>query len=170
MTQTTSHQRWNFLRRLRDAFHTRGKFRNVALAAMLVGGAVWSHACVSGEDAYGPYSVIGYNYTDRHISSFYVNGFAGGSSEAHQSGGGGGIVCCFSIPKHTKQLHVKVELEWTKAQYLADAPHDTFETDIPVPPLKNKHDGFIEFHFLPNRRVEAAWVNFPTNPDIPGTH
>ncbi|WP_321886846.1 DUF3304 domain-containing protein [Paraburkholderia bannensis] len=160
----------NFLRRLRDAFAARRRLRSVTLAALLVGGAIWSHACVSGEGAYGPYSVIGYNYTDRHIVNFFINGFAGGASEAHKAGGGGGIVCCFSIPKNEKNLHVKVELEWTQAQYLANAPHDTFETDVPVPPLKNKHDGFIEFHFLPNRRVEAAWVNFPTTPNIPGTH
>ncbi|WP_321954897.1 DUF3304 domain-containing protein [Paraburkholderia bannensis] len=143
--------------------------RRVAFAALLVGGAVWSYVSISNEAAYGPYAVIGYNYTDRHIVNFFVNGFAAGASEAHKSGGGGGIVCCFSIPKSAKQLHVKVELEWTKEQYLANAPHDTFETDIPVPPLTNKHDGFIEFHFLPKQRVEAAWVNFPTTPDIPGT-
>lgn len=137
---------------------------------MLVGGAVWSHACVSGEDAYGPYSVIGYNYTDRHISSFIVNGFAAGASHAHESGGGGGIVCCFEIPKSTKTFHVKVELDLTREQYVKDLPGDTFETDIPVPPLKNKHDGFIEFHFLPHQKVEASWVKFPTTPDIPGTH
>lgn len=160
----------NILRRLRDTFGARGRFRNVALAALLVGGAIWSHACVSGEGAYGPYGVIGYNYTDRHISNFYVDGFGGGASEAHQSGGGGGMVCCLRIPQHAKTLHVTVELEWTEEQYEKRSPHDTFETDIPVPPLKNKHDGFIEFHFMPHQKVEAAWVNFPTRPNIPGTH
>jgi hypothetical protein len=144
--------------------------RRAVFAAMLVGGAVLSYISAASEAAYGPYGVIGYNYTDRHIINFYVNGFAGGASEAHKQGGGGRIVCCFSIPKQTKNLHMKVELEWTKAQYLANAPHDSFETDIPVPPLKNKHDGFIEFHFLPDRKIEAAWVDFPTTPNIPGTH
>ncbi|WP_321878163.1 DUF3304 domain-containing protein [Paraburkholderia bannensis] len=143
--------------------------RRVAFAALLVGGAVWSYVGVSRGAVYGPYAVIGYNYTDRHISSFIVNGFAAGASHAHESGGGGGIVCCMGIPKNTKTFHVKVELDLTREQYLKDLPHDTFETDIPVPPLTNKHDGFIEFHFLPKQRVEAAWVNFPTTPDIPGT-
>ncbi len=169
MNPMPSNQPMNFFRRLRDTFTARGNFRNIALAAMLVGGAIWSHACVSGEGAYGPYGVIGYNYTDRHIVNFFINGFAGGASEAHKSGGGGVIVCCFSIPKNEKNLHIKVELEWTKAQYLANAPHDTYETDVPVPPLTNKHDGFIEFHFMPHQKVEAAWVNFPTRPNIPGT-
>lgn len=160
----------NFFQRLRDAFRARGRFRSAALAALLVGGAIWSHACVSGEGAYGPYSVIGYNYTDRHISSFIVNGFAAGASHAHESGGGGGIVCCLSIPKATMTFHIKVEYDLTREQYIKDLPGDVFETDIPVPPLKNKHDGFIEFHFLPQRKIEASWVSFPTTPNIPDAH
>jgi hypothetical protein len=145
--------------------------RRVALAAFVVGGTIWSHACVSGEaNMYGPYSVIGYNYTDRHIAGFYVNGHGVGSSEAHQPGGGGGIFCCLGIPKHTKILHIKVKLGLTKEQYERDLPNDTFETDIPVPQLPNKHDGYIEFHFLPDQRVEVVWVNFPTTPNIPNAH
>ncbi|PMS12029.1 hypothetical protein FNF07_21425 [Trinickia caryophylli] len=44
------------------------------------------------QEAYGPYNVIGYNYTDRNIF---------------------------------------------------------------LPDLPNKHDGYIEFHFLPERKIEA---------------
>ena len=132
-------------------------------------GVLWAAACSSEEGSYGPYHVIGYNYTDRHIFSFVVNGFGGGSSDAHEPGGGGGIVCCMEIPRRTKDLHIKVVYELTKEQYEKNLPHDTFETDIPVPPLPNKHDGYIEFHFLPKQRVEAKWVDFPTKPDIPNT-
>lgn len=143
----------------------------LALAALVVGGAIWSHASISGEgNMDGPYSVIGYNYTDRNIASFVVNDFGAGPSEAHQAGGGGGIACCFDIPKHAKTLHIKVELGLTKEQYDKDLPNEKFETDVPVPPLPNKHDGFIEFHFLPHQRVEAAWVSFPAVPHIPETH
>jgi hypothetical protein len=138
----------------------------IAVVALVAGDSIWSYA----NGTYGPYEVIGYNYTNRHISSFIVNDFGAGASEAHQPGGGGGMACCLAIPKNAETLHVKVELEWTKEQYEKRSPHDTFETDIPVPPLPNKHDGFIEFHFLPHQRVAAEWVSFPTTPHIPDTH
>lgn len=145
--------------------------RRIALAGLMVGGTVWSHACVSGEgDTYGPYEVIGYNYTDRHIASFYVDGHGVGSSEAHQPGGGGGIFCCLDIPQRAKILHIKVELELTEEQDAQNLPPDTFETDIPVPRLTDKRKGYIEFHFLPHQQIEAAWVSLPTTPHIPNAH
>lgn len=145
--------------------------RRIALGSLLVFGVIWSHACASDEgNLYGPYSVIGYNYTDRHIADFVVNNFAAGPSEAHRPGGGGGIACCLGIPEHAKILHIKVELELTEEQDAKNLPPDTFKTDIPVPPLPDKHDGFIEFHFLPNHRVEASWVAFPAAPSIPRVH
>ncbi|MBB3260727.1 hypothetical protein F4827_005767 [Paraburkholderia bannensis] len=55
-----------------------------------------------------------------------------------------------------------------RKNFLSICSHYTFETDIPVPPLENTHDGFIEFHVMPNRKIEAAWVKFPTTPKIPG--
>ena len=119
---------------------------------------------------YGPYSVIGYNYTDRNIASFIVNDFGAGPSEAHKAGGGGGMACCLAIPERAKTLHIKVELGLTEDQYEKNLPNDTYETDIPVPTLADKHDGFIEFHFLAHRHIEAAWVSFPTKPHIPNAH
>ena len=68
-------------------------------------------------DEYGPYHVIGYNYTDRHIYQFSIDDFGAGGSEAHQSGGGGGITCCFTIPASAKTLHIKIVYEWTEEQY-----------------------------------------------------
>lgn len=156
-------------RPLRGPAHRAG--HRIALVALVMGGTIWTHACISGEsDTYGPYEVVGYNYTDRGISRFFIDGHGVGSSYSNESGGGGGIYCCHDIPKNEKTLHIEVELEWTKEQYEKHLPHDTFETDIPVPPLPNKHDGFLEFHFLPNHRVEVSWVSFPTTPNIPNTH
>ncbi|WP_081078749.1 DUF3304 domain-containing protein [Burkholderia pseudomultivorans] len=120
-------------------------------------------------ETYGPYHVIGYNYTDRNIFLFNVDDFGAGSSEAHQAGGGGGITCCLEIPKHAKTLHIKVVLDLTKEQDEKNLPPETYETEIPVPALPNKRDGYIEFHFLPEREIEAQWVEFPTTPHIPNT-
>lgn len=158
-----------FKHSLRDPAHR--AIRRIALAALVVSGAIWSHACVFGEEnTYGPYFVIGYNYTNRDIFSFSVDGHGVGSSYAHESGGGGGIFCCHSIPRRAKTLHVEVVLGLTKEQYEKNLPNDKFQTDIPVPPLQDKHNGFIEFHFMPNHRVEATWVKLPTTPNIPNTH
>jgi len=118
-------------------------------------------------ETYGPYHVIGYNYTERNVALFNIDGFGAGNSNAHRSGGGGGIVCCFTIPEKAKTLHFKVALGLTQEQYDKDLPNDTFETDIPVPELQDKHRGYIEVHFLPERKIEAKWVDFPTTPHIP---
>ncbi|WP_027797871.1 DUF3304 domain-containing protein [Paraburkholderia acidipaludis] len=119
------------------------------------------------QETYGPYHVTGYNYTDRNIAAFDVDGFGGGDSAAHQSGGGGGFACCLDIPKRAKTLHIKVVLDLTQEQDEKNLPPETYETDIPVPELPNKHDGYIELHFLPGRKIEAKWVEFPTTPNIP---
>ncbi|WP_246216119.1 DUF3304 domain-containing protein [Paraburkholderia agricolaris] len=111
--------------------------------------------------------MIGYNYTERSIASFWVNGFWGANSTAHQPAGGGKITCCLSLSRRANNLHVKIRYELTKEQFENDLPGDVFKTDIPMPSLPNKHDGFIEFHFLPNQRIEAKWVDFPTKPEIP---
>lgn len=132
---------------------------------------LWSAACSSSEGStYGPYNVIGYNYTDRSIFSFWVNGFWGANSTAHQAAGGGKITCCLNLSSTSKTMHIKVKYELTREQFDKDLPNDAFETDIPVPSLPNKHDGFLEFHFLPNQRIEAKWVDFPTKPNIPNTN
>ncbi|MFP3478451.1 MULTISPECIES: DUF3304 domain-containing protein [Burkholderia] len=143
----------NFLHRL---------IRNpIVVAVLLLGGAWWVHAQTA---SYGPYRVIGYNYTDRSIALFTIDGFGAGGSNAHESGGGGGTVCCMSVPRNRKTWHIKIVYELTREQYKKDLPNDVYETDIPVPSLPNRHDGYIEFHFLPDRKIEAKWVDYPTDP------
>ncbi|KVF73197.1 hypothetical protein WS75_18420 [Burkholderia sp. FL-7-2-10-S1-D7] len=40
---------------------------------------------------------------------------------------------------------------------------------IAVPKLPTKRDGYIAFHFLPDRKIEAQWVEYPTGPRNPNT-
>ncbi|WP_027797872.1 DUF3304 domain-containing protein [Paraburkholderia acidipaludis] len=140
------------------------RWRSFLLLACVIGIAV-GRAC--SQETYGPYHVTGYNYTDRNIAAFDVDDFGAGDSAAHQSGGGGGFACCLDIPNRAKTLHIKVVLGLTWEQFDKNLPNDTYETDIPVPELPNKHDGYIEFHFLTGRKIEAKWVKFPTTPNIP---
>jgi hypothetical protein len=32
-----------------------------------------------------------------------------------------------------------------------------------------ERDGYIAFHFLPDRKIEAQWVEYPTGPRNPNT-
>ncbi|WP_114717950.1 DUF3304 domain-containing protein [Trinickia caryophylli] len=134
---------------------------------LLAGVTVFAVGRACSQETYGPYHVTGYNYTDRNIAAFDIDDFGAGYSRAHKIGGGGGITCCLDIPKHAKTLHIKVALGLTWEQFDKNLPNETYETDIPVPELANKHEGYIEFHFLPGRKIEAKWVDFPTTPHIP---
>jgi len=145
---------------LRTAIRWENLFIFGCLVVLMIG-----KACSN--ETYGPYHVIGYNYTDRNIFLFNIDDFGAGDSNAHQSGGGGGITCCLEIPRSARTLHFKIEYDLTREQYDKDLPTDKFETDIPVPFLPNKHAGYIEVHFLPRKKIEAKWVDFPTRPHIP---
>ncbi|WP_321859997.1 DUF3304 domain-containing protein [Burkholderia cenocepacia] len=138
----------------------------IAITVLLLGGACWAHAQTA---SYGPYRVIGYNYTDRSIYSFTIDGFGAGGSAAHKPGGGGKSVCCMEVPREKKIWQVKIMYELTQDQYKNNLPFDVYETDIPVPALPRKSQGYIEFHFLPNRKIEAKWVESPTDPRDPNT-
>ncbi|KML50008.1 hypothetical protein VL15_27260 [Burkholderia cepacia] len=117
----------------------------------------------------GPYRVIGYNFTDRSIYSFTIDGFGAGGSATHKRGGGGKSVCCMDVPRGQKTWHIKIKYELTQDQYKKNLPFDVYETDIPVPALPDKSQGYIEFHFLPDRKIEAKWVGYPTVPHNPNT-
>ncbi|VWM11623.1 DUF3304 domain-containing protein [Burkholderia lata] len=146
----------NFLRRL---------IRNpIVIAVLLLGGAWWVHAQTA---SYGPYRVIGYNFTNRSIYSVKIDEFGAGNVRANKPGGGGGTVCCMDVPRDKKTWHIKLEYELTQEQYKKNLPSDVFETDIAIPPLPDKHDGYIEFYFLPQQKIEARWAKLPTDPHNP---
>ncbi|HDR9271654.1 TPA: DUF3304 domain-containing protein [Burkholderia vietnamiensis] len=107
------------------------------------------------QETYGSFHIGSRNYTHRNVASFWVNETWGGDSVANQPGGeiGGEEICCLDIPKHAKTLHMKVVLDLTQEQDEKNLAPESYETDIPVPQLPNKHDGYIEFHFLPGRKI-----------------
>jgi len=143
----------NFLRRL---------IRNpIAIAALLLAGLWWAHAQTA---SYGPYRVVGFNYTDRGVYNFVVDGFGAGSVHARQFGGSGGTVCCMDVPRNKKTWHLKVTYDLTPEEDAKNLSPEIYETDIAVPQLPNKRDGYIEFRFLPGRKIEAQWVDYPTGP------
>lgn len=78
-----------------------------------------------------------------------------------------GITCCVSIPRAARSPHIKISYDLTKKQYEKRLSGEKFETDNPVPPLPNGHDGYPEFDFLPKQKIEVQWVAFPTNQTAP---
>jgi len=123
----------NFLRRL---------IRNpIVVAVVLLGGAWWVHAQTA---SYGPYHVVGFNYTDRGVYNFVVDGFGAGSVHARQFGGGGGTVCCMEVPRNKKTWHLKVTYDLTPEEDAKNMSPEIYETDIAVPELPDKRDGYIE--------------------------
>ncbi len=133
----------------------------VAIAALLAGAAWWIHAQTRAD---GPYRVVGFNYTDRGVYSFVVDGFGAGSVHARQFGGGGGTMCCMSVPRGKKTWHVRITYDLTPEEDARNQAPDIVETDVAVPALPNRRDGYIEFHFLPDRKIDARWVAYPTMP------
>lgn len=140
--------------------------RAVAVGVVAAGG-LWGALALAESD--GPYRVIGYNFADRSIYSFVIDGFGAGNLRAHKPGGGGGAVCCMEVPRGKKTWHIKLEYELNQEQYKKNLPGDVYETDIAIPPLPDKHGGYIEFYLRPERRIEARWAAAPTDPRNPNT-
>jgi hypothetical protein len=123
---------------------------------------------------YGPYNIVGFNYTDRPVHTFSVNRKWGGNVLAGDSGGGGGTTCCIDIDRDAKTVVVRWEWAYTGPQ-LAEkfpqfdldkptgpVPSDRFETTVDLPELPEGSDGFIGVHFFPDQVVKITYSD-----DIP---
>jgi len=133
----------------------------IGIAVLLLAGSWWVHAQTA---SYGPYRVVGFNYTDRGVYNFVVDDFGAGSVHARQFGGSGGTVCCMKVSPNKKTWHLKITYDLTPEEDAKNMSPKIYETDIAVPQLPDKHDGYIEFHFLPDRKIDAQWVDYPTGP------
>ena len=111
-------------------------------------------------------TVIGYNYTERPIYTFSVNGGGGSNLFAKQKHGGGGRSCCIDIT-----VGQPVEIKWlydtTEKQYLAGLREENRSTTVIVPPPTVPEAEYLEVHFYPDHHVELALVKFPGDRRIP---
>jgi hypothetical protein len=112
-------------------------------------------------------SIVGYNYTDRYIDSFSVNGRGGGNLDISKEGlGGGSAVCCVSWTEGSK-LPLKVTVKWVAAYCMRRITNSANETrdwresvwhiaDIefkgPVPESPRN----FEVHFYPDGGIDVA--------------
>ena len=106
----------------------------------------------------GPYRLGGFNYTSRPVASFSVNGQWGGNIwQKEEGGGGGGFVCCFMLPRDAKTVTVRWSWSRTREQVDQDAPRETHETVVALPPITNERDGILSVHFFANNTVRLSF-------------
>jgi hypothetical protein len=121
-------------------------------------------------------TIYGYNYTDRYIDSFRVNGQGGGNLFLSGEGGGGGKgTCCVSWWPGTK-LPKRVRIDWVSSyckQRLTSNPGDrewtqpiwkTVHVNIEGPVPSNP--GYFEVHISKDGRVEVALTAGPSRPRL----
>lgn len=107
--------------------------------------------------------VFGYNYTDRAVANFSVNGAGGGNVElSTPTAGGGKTMCCVVMDRDTKTPF------WVDVKYQMDAleaypPRTVIESAGPYKTVRVKVTGpippdpsYLEIHFYPDGHIEGA--------------
>ena len=112
-------------------------------------------------------TIYGYNYTNRYIDQFHVNGNAGSNlGVSTPTAGGSKSVCCFTYTPGTPAPKT-VKVKWqhgaceytitTSSGYTTSRAHPFFKTlEVPVNPKIPANPGYFEVHFYPDGHVEAA--------------
>jgi len=123
-------------------------------------------------------AIAGYNYTNRYIDSFEVNGQGGGNLDVIKTtgGGGGSATCCIGWRDGTR-LPEKVRVKWVSGGCMRRVTnslgesrwvprHYYSEVDAvlygPIP----KDPGYFEVHFYPDGHVEVAITELPSEPRL----
>ncbi len=121
-----------------------------------------------------PLTIIGYNYTQRNISSFSVN-YAGG--DLVEAGGVSGSVCCGNWVEGDP-LPTRFKVEWVahscekpmganepprRTKHIRRTSHaEWVEFHGPVPPKPH----YLEAHFFPDGKVEIAITEQSSEPRL----
>lgn len=112
-------------------------------------------------------AITGYNYTNRHIGSFSVNGAGGGNIfVSTPTSGGGGSTCCVLYRPGTRVRKVMVEWQ-TGGCYFhekSEVSGDVFDTlhsfsfrrEVEVEPVVTTDPKVMEIHFYPDGSIKAA--------------
>jgi hypothetical protein len=122
--------------------------------------------------------IVGYNYTDRYIDTFAVDGAGGGNvMTSTLTSGGGGTVCC-AVYDPNYPLPITMKVEWMFGYQrgengrivVPDEHHETFAVlDGPVP----EDPAYLEVHFMPDGNVQLRMTAAPSPPlmliDRPGS-
>ena len=106
--------------------------------------------------------IVGYNYTDKNIERFTVNGYPGGSiSLSSPTSGGGDGHCCFPFLPNV-HYPFEVEVEWGSSD--RDGPKQKKKLLIPKPNVLNPK--FLEVHFYQDGRIEGEITEIDSPPRL----
>jgi len=122
-------------------------------------------------------TIAGYNYTNRYIDQFFVNGQGGGNLfvSTETSGGGGGVCCVMYTPGLPPPKTVRVKWQASACLYHYKGSdgtpfsrtHSYFkEADAVVDPRVPAHPNNFEVHFYPDGHVEAAITDQISSPRL----
>ncbi len=112
-------------------------------------------------------TITGYNYTDRYINDFSVDGNSGGNIYVSSpSGGGGGSTCCTTYVSGEKAWKIRVEWQVGGCTYdnsvnddgnLVYSIHPYYkEVEVQIDPKIPNDPKYLEVHFYPDGHIEAA--------------
>jgi hypothetical protein len=121
--------------------------------------------------------LVGYNYTNRHIDSFTVNGHGGGNLYVSSpTSGGGGTACCVAYRPGTALNTVTVRWQSGACYYhvrgtSSDEVYDTYhqfykEAEVTVADDIPAEAKYMEVHFYPDGSVKAAVTGSASPPRI----
>lgn len=106
-------------------------------------------------------SITGYNYTNRYIDGFSVDGQGGGNVLiSEDDAGGGGTVCCILL-RPDQELPVKMHVEWTygvegdlRTGKIFRQP-ETHRADVDLKGPIPKDPTVFAVHFYPDHTVQV---------------
>jgi hypothetical protein len=121
--------------------------------------------------------LLGYNYTDRNIEDYSVNGQGGGDIRlSSPSSGGSGIVCCVKLLNGRTNPVVRVRWQFDGCTYqtrsaLSGRIHEHAryfyrEADVEVLRLDVKKPTHLEAHFYPDGSVRVALTSEISTPRL----
>ncbi len=122
-------------------------------------------------------TLVGYNYTNRYIDEFSVDGVGGGNLfVSGPTSGGGGDVCCVDIVSGAHARKVKIrwqadactydERTWSNGEKHSDIYSFFKEVEVQVDPHIPDFPAYFEVHFYPDGHVEAAITEHASPPRL----
>jgi hypothetical protein len=124
----------------------------------------------SGDEKYVLLGLVGYNYTDKDIDDYSVDGAGGGSVILSSStSGGSGVTCCVKLPKSSSgSLRVMVRWQVDGCTYFikddrtgeADSVRHFYHKEVEVVVQRDAgaNPKYLETHFYPDGTVQAQLV------------
>ena len=121
-------------------------------------------------------TIMGFNYTDKDINEFFVDGTGGGNlSVSSASGGGGGSVCCALYTAGDPAPEIKVR--WQSDACTYDIWHDAkgkefsdifsiYKAAAVKVASVSPNPRYLEIHIFPDSHVEAAITGELSSPRL----